>query len=310
MLYFIKLAECGSLSRAAELLFISHQGLSKIVASMEDELGCKLITRGHAGVELTEDGKIFLEYAHDITRRYSDLKDALARHRDSFLRIDGDHVSLTATHFVLQSRFMGAAETYPHVLDNAIVREVSLVDIPEELEHAKHNDVFFVHLFDNFYNSIISDESYMFEEFATTEIGIIWRDKPELEQLDKILPEDVLRYPLACASDNVLNEQFERLLPDEAFGNVQLKSSNSAMLIDWAQKGRVVSLFDSFAFELGNQTERFRRTKLKFTPIDSPHALVRIGFLYKKINAPGENARNTMELIKAGFANFQRRTHG
>lgn len=302
MQFFIKLAECGSLSRAAEALFISHQGLSKIVTAMEDELGCKLVNRGHAGIELTEDGKVFLEYARDIVRRYGDLTDELARRQGMLLSVGTERVRLVATYYVLQVDLMGIVRTKPRLFDEAIIKESVLADVPAEIDRASKNDIFFVHLFDNNYASVTEDPSYVFEELTTTRIGVIWKDKEMLEGLEEVSPSQLSRLPLACMSDNALNEQLERIFSQETLDNIYLKSSRDIMLIDWAYKGRVVSLFDSFAYETASRREDFRRLGLKFTPISGPQALVHVGFLYRKANAPSEMARRFIDDAKQVFA--------
>ncbi len=60
---FVKLAEIGNFMSAAEDLFIAQSTLSKHIMSLENELGITLFDRTTRKVQLTEGGKIFLEYA-------------------------------------------------------------------------------------------------------------------------------------------------------------------------------------------------------------------------------------------------------
>lgn len=55
--YFTEVARCGSINQAAQTLFISPQALSSSIASMENELGCKLFFRHHQGMLLTQAGQ-------------------------------------------------------------------------------------------------------------------------------------------------------------------------------------------------------------------------------------------------------------
>ena len=64
--YVIAVAECKSISRAAELLYISQPSLSRYLSNLEDALGVNLFIRTINGTELTEAGKIYLEYAKEI----------------------------------------------------------------------------------------------------------------------------------------------------------------------------------------------------------------------------------------------------
>ena len=65
--YFIRAAECGSMSRAANELFITSQALSKNIFVLEKELGFVLFERSNRGIELTEAGRVFLGYARSLT---------------------------------------------------------------------------------------------------------------------------------------------------------------------------------------------------------------------------------------------------
>lgn len=56
--YFLAVAEEGSITRAAERLFISQQALSNHITRLEEELGCRLFTR-KPNLELTYAGKYF-----------------------------------------------------------------------------------------------------------------------------------------------------------------------------------------------------------------------------------------------------------
>ncbi len=57
--YFMMVSECLNFSAAAEKLFISQPGLSKVIANLERTLGTKLFERSTRKVELTEAGRRF-----------------------------------------------------------------------------------------------------------------------------------------------------------------------------------------------------------------------------------------------------------
>lgn len=71
--YFIVLARERNFSRAAEQLHMTQQSLSAHIASLEQELDCKLFVR-HVPLELTYAGERFLDYAMSFTESISSMR--------------------------------------------------------------------------------------------------------------------------------------------------------------------------------------------------------------------------------------------
>ncbi|MBM3559207.1 MAG: LysR family transcriptional regulator, partial [Alphaproteobacteria bacterium] len=63
---FLRVAETGNLSRAAEALHIVQPALSRQIALLEAELGTQLLVRHRRGVTLTEAGIALREHAQGI----------------------------------------------------------------------------------------------------------------------------------------------------------------------------------------------------------------------------------------------------
>ncbi len=64
--YLVKTAACGSISKAAQQLFISQPSLTKAIMSLEEEYGIQILVRKARGVELTVEGKEFVRYANSV----------------------------------------------------------------------------------------------------------------------------------------------------------------------------------------------------------------------------------------------------
>ena len=74
---FLKVVECGSFSRAAELLHYSQSGISRLIAELESEMGVKLLERGRAGVRLTSDGQTLMPRLKSIADEFDKLRDSV-----------------------------------------------------------------------------------------------------------------------------------------------------------------------------------------------------------------------------------------
>lgn len=74
--YFCTIAAEGSLSKAAEKLFVAQPALSRQISELEEEVGTPLFTRQARGVALTAAGEIFLR---DTTKILADMEEAKGR---------------------------------------------------------------------------------------------------------------------------------------------------------------------------------------------------------------------------------------
>ena len=68
--FFIETCEQKNISKAAKNLFISQQGLSKIISKLEKELDVTVFERTATGLELTEYGKLLKNYAETTIEQH------------------------------------------------------------------------------------------------------------------------------------------------------------------------------------------------------------------------------------------------
>ena len=72
--YIVEVAKEGSVTAAANKLFISQPALSQILAQVEKELGIKLFDRKETPMRLTFAGELYLATAKEILSEYETLK--------------------------------------------------------------------------------------------------------------------------------------------------------------------------------------------------------------------------------------------
>ena len=73
--YILKVAEVGSITEAAKLLFISQPSLSNSIKETEKEAGITIFLRSRIGITLTNDGAEFLGYARQVIQQMELLED-------------------------------------------------------------------------------------------------------------------------------------------------------------------------------------------------------------------------------------------
>ena len=67
--YIMQIVQSGSISMAAQKLFITQPSLSKSVADLEKEMGITIFNRNNRGVYLSDEGAKFLAYARQIVEQ-------------------------------------------------------------------------------------------------------------------------------------------------------------------------------------------------------------------------------------------------
>lgn len=72
---FLEIVRAGSISKAADTLGYSQSSVSHMLKVLEDELGCKLLTRDRSGVQLTTEGEQLLPSFYEISNAQDRLRE-------------------------------------------------------------------------------------------------------------------------------------------------------------------------------------------------------------------------------------------
>ncbi len=180
---FYTVAKCGSLTKAAEDLYISQPAVSQAIKQLEGQLGGKLFNRTHRGMELSETGgkQIFsyvekaLKLFDEAESKYSELKDTAT----GVVKIcASDTVS---THFLLPY-IKKYHEKYPDV--NLILQNCTSAETIELLRTKKGN-VGFVNLpIDDSEINLLSNVMQLHDTFVCSERFIeLTKDTVDLKRL-------------------------------------------------------------------------------------------------------------------------------
>lgn len=71
---FVEVADCGSINKAAEKLYISQPSLSRSMHALEQEMGRDLFVRSNRGITLTPTGNLLYYYARSILNQFRVLE--------------------------------------------------------------------------------------------------------------------------------------------------------------------------------------------------------------------------------------------
>ena len=145
LVYFCAIAESGSLTAAAELLNVSHSGLSKAMSVLQSELNQQLFRPLGRGLELTETGREVYTQSKKIIEALDQLKSASAGILPERVKIGMAEIFLLALAGPLSAELkscdvyeIDAGDAEMKVLQREIEFAVSFIPFPHpDLEYLK-----------------------------------------------------------------------------------------------------------------------------------------------------------------------------
>lgn len=75
---FVKVVDIGNFTKAGEILAMTQSGISHNIASLESELGIKLLNRGRNGISLTDSGERIINNMRNILSEAESIKQEAA----------------------------------------------------------------------------------------------------------------------------------------------------------------------------------------------------------------------------------------
>lgn len=112
---FYTVARHGSISKAADELFISQPAISKSIKKLEQNLSVPLFIRTPRGVELTEDGKLLFDHVETALTSVAEGEALLRKNRD--LEIGHLHIGVSTTlcKYLMLPYLQRFTEENPHI---------------------------------------------------------------------------------------------------------------------------------------------------------------------------------------------------
>ena len=112
---FYVIAKSGSISAAAETLFISQPAITFQIKKLEDQLGISLFTRTKHGVILTDEGKVLFDYVKNGIESITNGENALSNLKNLESGIIRIGASTTVCRHVVMPYLEIFHELYPKI---------------------------------------------------------------------------------------------------------------------------------------------------------------------------------------------------
>lgn len=201
--YLIEVAETGSITMAAQRLFISQPSLSKSIAELEKEMGITIFNRSNRGVYLSQEGTRFLSYARQIVEQASLLESEykLAPPPSRAFAVSAQHYAFVVNAFVELVREYGKSK-YEFTL-----RELKTAEIIEDVR-THRSDLGILYLCDfnrDVIMHILQSEEMQFVKLFTARPHVFVSKQNPLVNKKSVTLDDLKQYPRLTYDQGVKN---------------------------------------------------------------------------------------------------------
>lgn len=182
--YALEVEKAGSISKAAENLFMNQPNLSKAIKELETMIGFSLFERTTKGVSATtEDGRIFLEFAKNILTQFKDMKSYFQKTnpKRSMFRISIPRASYIAEAF--SSFINGIVDKDDFYI---IFQETNSMEAIKSVTHDGYNLAIIRYrtLYEKFFLSVLLEKGLEYQEILEADRVIIMSVKNRLADKD------------------------------------------------------------------------------------------------------------------------------
>ena len=191
--YVLAVADCGSLNRAAEGLYITQPSLTSAVRELESELGIQLFLRSNKGVVQTTEGAEFIARARRLYQQYELLEEQYRAPERKKLRfgVSTQHYAFAIRAFADTVRAVDA-EDYDFV-----IRESRTADVIRDVtEQRCEIGVLYISR-DNrkVLRKMLDAQELEFHELAASPPHVLLRREHPLAERKSLTREDLAEYP-------------------------------------------------------------------------------------------------------------------
>ncbi|MDN4640737.1 LysR family transcriptional regulator [Agreia sp. PsM10] len=191
--YFIEVAAEGSITAAAEILFVAQPTMSAAMKDLETRVGRSLLLRSARGVSLTTDGVEFLGYARQVVEQVALLEQRYLGRPPlrRLLGVSTQHYSFAVDAFVRMVRGTEASE-YEFSL-----RETRTWDIIEDVRTLRSElGILYRNDFNrNVIDKLLRDSGLIFRPLFLAEPHIFISRKNPLAKKDRATLADLANLP-------------------------------------------------------------------------------------------------------------------
>lgn len=285
--YAVTVAECGTISAAAEKLFISQPSLTTAIRELESEMGVTIFSRTNRGVIVSREGEEFLGYARQILSQAQLLQERFSGREQGEKRfaVSSQHFNFTVMAFSrLVQNFRGPRYSFHF-------RETTTYEVLEDVSQLRSEVGILALNEDNerFLRRMFGKLGLEFTELKRVQAELFVSAEHPLAGRRFVTVEDVSPYPCITFEQGEHNGQFFF----EGLSAVAAQSHKTICVRERATEYQLLRALNGFSPDVG--VSAMYREEFVSLPLE-PKQFHTIGYILRRDVTPSPM---TLEYIQA-----------
>lgn len=288
--YAVKIAQKGSLSAAAEELFVSQPSLTKAILELEKELCIRIFERNNRGVSVTQEGELFLTYATQLIERTQYIEDLFkgGSFRNPVFSVSCQHYSFAVTALVETIKKYNANQY------DFTIRETKTYEIIDDVSTGK-SELGILYLSQRnieLMQKLFAKNNLIFEEIFVAKAHVFISATHPLANKKSIDVEELVPYPYLTFEQGRYDSIYyaEELLSTEGIPK-NIKVNDRATLFN------LLIGLDGYTVSSGIINADLNGENIISIPLNI-NSNMNIGYIYQKNRTLSEYAHCYIELLK------------
>ena len=190
---FVRVAELGSFTKAADFLGYTQSSISFQIKQLESEFGCLLFERINHTIILTDEGKRLLEYAHKILNISDECKQAMSID-DSLNGMIHVVTPDSICDDMIKKNYLDFSKHYPD-----IKLKFTTADTKDMFMMLDHNKADVILTLDNHFY----DRNYIVAKEKKVNMHFVAGANNPLASKEGVSLEDVMKFPMFLTEKNM-----------------------------------------------------------------------------------------------------------
>lgn len=285
--YAVTVAECGTISAAAEKLFISQPSLTTAIRELESEMAVTIFSRTNRGVIVSREGEEFLGYARQILSQAQLLQERFSGREQGEKRfaVSSQHFNFTVLAFSrLVQNFRGPRYSFHF-------RETTTYEVLEDVSQLRSEVGILALNEDNerFLRRMFGKLGLEFTELKRVQAELFVSAEHPLAGRRFVTVEDVSPYPCITFEQGEHNGQFFF----EGLSAVAAQSHKTICVRERATEYQLLRALNGFSPDVG--VSAMYREEFVSLPLE-PKQFHTIGYILRRDVTPSPM---TLEYIQA-----------